>query len=170
MSPADNTPTCDVCGMAYQVNGCTPKGCGITDQIRSAVEKRLVSVVEKHNAYMRGEKPPGSAIAPAAPEHPLPWRWEENQAHEESLVSADGRLLITAHDGVSTDSAYVRAVTERAAAMEQLLRRWLLEHDSYLGSRAKELAAQAPAWARVVDTAKMTMALLAEIDAAKAGG
>lgn len=101
------------------------------------------------------DKPPGGPG-----EHPLPWRWETNGAGEESLVSSDGWLLITAHDGVSTDSPYVRAVTERAGALEKALA-------EVCGSLAAYLSEHDGDWKE--SGYEDAMALLAEIEAVKKG-
>lgn len=103
-------------------------------------------------------------------DHPLPWRWE----NWERLIDAKGDPLIEVTDEPVVDDAdegphsptvlfansYVRAVTERAGAMEQELR-WLttllFEAKTLLDMMYPDHGARL----------KMTMALLAEIDAAK---
>lgn len=95
-------------------------------------------------------------------DHPLPWRWIR---YGEALALADGAsnalALGSGRVGVVIPSAYVRAVTERARALDEALR-WALswlddlvdfqDHESV--QRMKAAAARK---------------LLAEIDAAKAG-
>lgn len=140
-SPADNTDRCSVCGRALQILGCAPgKWCGALRTV----------------------------TAPAN-EHPLPWRWKKDSYEPEdglwgALVDARGKNLIatTNLDGIlSVADEYVRAVTERAGAMEQLLRAVLIEYVPG-GDLIQVLVKK-----KAEDQAR---ALLAEINAAKAGG
>lgn len=90
-------------------------------------------------------------------DHPLPWSWNKGANGDEILVDALGSVVLedaAAYGGILCASPYVRAVTERAGAMEALLRA--------ARDRSGEHYA-GPFW-------EECDALLAEIDKAKAGG
>lgn len=108
--------------------------------------------------------------APTPPvEHPLPWRWvltsrAEDADDLDSLQDANGKNLIqwTNYECLAVSDAYVRAVTERAKALDEALR-WTLSHlDDLVDFRDLESEQRMKAAA--------VRKLLAEIDAAKARG
>ncbi len=92
-------------------------------------------------------------------EHPLPWRWVEDEGFWYLQDSEGHNLIAFEHDpfyGVAM-TPYVRAVTERAGTMEALLRKFVrlnLAADDFGIHSADSLQGEAEA-------------LLAEIDAAK---
>lgn len=126
----------------------------------------------------------------SADEHPLPWRWVgENAPEGRRLVDANGSQLIGVicnarpaliDDDVAVASPYVRAVTERAGAMEMLWRKDVAKDfvdgddrgqcgDAYNNRPRTESKVPAP-WESYCGDACVaccSRALLAEIDAAK---
>lgn len=103
-------------------------------------ERTSVTICSACTAMMMQPSPaPGSGGYAAPVDHPLPWRWKMEAIFDESppstgrLLDAGGAELIgapgTDYGLVSVPDPYVRAVTERAGAMEALLRRLLGAED-----------------------------------------
>lgn len=230
-NPADNTPGCTVCGLAWQVRGCTPEVCrggdgfavvhkpirtdatfyanpgdlfnghplssfcetcrlGILEIGRT--ERSSVTICSACTAMMMQPtpvvappdapsigmsgvsmgpdgavelqfgkpSPKGPAVNDNAVEHPLPWRWQGEESTGWFLEDARGALIFNLDNCPTT--AYVRAVTERAGAMDREMRFLLALLDDLGVVRTLDAVRRR----RVAEG----HALLAEIDAAKAGG
>lgn len=183
--PADNTGRCPTCSMMPHVHGCTPGKCGAPQSdlppgkwvvtrrgARPAKAAELAGVVELRPTEPSLGPAANDNLLPVAPEHPLPWRW-----YGSSLLDARGRYLITRTEDPSAcepPDPYVRAVTERAGAMEQALRRMIERAfprmaDGELGRCIYCAAIGGPPQARHYPECPVApaAALLAEIDAAK---
>lgn len=99
-----------------------------------------------------------------ADQHPLPWKWDPASAATAGgvLRDANGQALLYGSGGgplgVAIEDDYVRAVTERAKALDLVLR-------AVLALAQNRTEVRDPG-----DALSVADALLAEIDAAKAGG
>jgi hypothetical protein len=174
--PADNSWRCPSCGLAHQVHGCAPGKCWSRVWGVSISPDGTTGTLEMGPP---GEWQPGANDNSVA--HPLPWRWVERVYSPElggrqtaylDLVDNAGVVLIKARikssaTADSTASPYVRAVTERAGAMEERLRGHLISLRRFAEENwpSERQADVLRGWG-VFDSE----ALLAEIDAAKGGG
>lgn len=183
-NPADNTEGCEVCGLDRQVLGCRPGKCknekapplGYTkcptpECPRWMGPNRLKCWSEVPGGNSGVIYPDWEPPASAAPKYPLPWRWE----NWERLIDAKGDPLIEVTDEPVVDDAdegphsptvlfansYVRAVTERAGAMERALHEVCASLASYLSEHDGD-------WKE--SGYEDAVALLVEIDAAKGCG
>lgn len=141
-SPADKPPGAppDLCA------SCTARG--VASKLAGKIGFTICTACSEARAAWDAAQPP------AAPDHPLPWRWDGPV-----LRDAESSLMIAGDLGPR--SPYVRVVTERAKAMELALGEamaWLEDPSAYAQKGAP----------REFDARVHT--LLAEIDAAKAGG
>jgi hypothetical protein len=144
--PADNTPVCEICGRALHVLGCEPGKCRGDESLGTWV----VTPSGARRATAAETTPTGPAANDNRLEHPLPWRWTNRDA--DALLDGDGRvLLVLAYAGPV--SPYVRAVIERAGRLDVALREALRMIEALAGHPIP-----------------FASELLAEIDAAKAGG
>lgn len=188
-NPADNSEGCEVCGLDRQVLGCRPGKCknekapplGYTKCPTPGCPRwmgpnRLKCWSEVLGGNSGVIYPDWEPPAPAAPEHPLPWRWERWEVGDDpkpedppiywwALYDASNALVLSFPEEHCKPTAYVRAVTERAGAMEDGLRHLV----NYIDHLRRVAAPGFLSLGLMVEHEAMRI-LLAEIDAAKAAG
>lgn len=164
--PADNTGHCSFCGMALQVNGCTPQMCGISRSVMEATVRGLGHLAER--------------LAEAAPKHPTPWLWFQTEERLPVgfgppasvpvwvLKDASGAFIAIVPRPGAFDVAWLRELTALAPELEALVGKLCdsvnaLSHDEmgdYRHGPATDVAGLVVAYAR---------GMLARLDEARKG-